>query len=189
MSLDVAIIACLAAVRSYEPPGMPTETTVQCISHEEMQDRYPHAAGLYYGDSDEIFIVAGMPDDYTRMVLAHEAGHAIDLHAGRDNAGYPVFWSELYGGMDAEVFARLYSWHVGMWPSWEVFPDPIPAPERIEVLVQLGLLPRLEPAPQVLVDGTLVSHDATVVTAEDVGLPTMLLECPAWKYECYEEEV
>jgi len=182
---DLAIIACLLAARSYDPPGMPEGTTITCISPDDMNDRWEGAAGLFYGtgDAGEIFIVSGMPDDYTRMVLAHEAGHAIDFQKGWDATGVSSFWSEVAGDMDPEAFARLYSWHVGMWPWWETFPDVID-PARVAVLVDAGVLPRLG---ILLADGTEVSSTATVVTPEDVGLPTHLLQCPAWSADCVPE--
>lgn len=140
-----AITACLMLVATYDPPGLPEATSVECVTQAEADEILPGAQGIYHSGRDTIYIVAGLSDEWTLSIYAHEAGHAIDVAVGSVLSGRPhTWWSVTYNYMDAEVFAAMYTEYVGKTHSAVAPPSMLQVP----IWVAMGVFPDLgQPKP------------------------------------------
>ena len=91
--------------------------------------------------TNSVFVMDDLGYQYTTEVIEHEIGHAWDWQLGGRVNGYPSYFSETNTGFDLEEFARMYSFHAGMWPENEIYPDTIPTNAEFFAMEQDGWLP------------------------------------------------
>jgi len=115
-------------VEAYEKMGLPEPSRVRSVIVDaSWHDTCRHFAGMTH-DSQQLIVapeLADMPVDTIKAILAHEAGHAVDLARPgelflRSRDGLPVGTSQR-----AKVLARQQSYSTGRDKLYAVAPEDI----------------------------------------------------------------